>query len=192
MTDKPEINGCLSPALFKNPIGLFVVSALQIVALLFINIFYISAVVILKRLTTHQVAGTSSNRQKINQRAFFHLLAVLMVTNITTLPAIVLAFVLDPRKTDETIMHVIPTLQALNLLINHVLYSAHIKEIRTTIKEKLLSCLMVKEDQCNVNGGESNTNEAIGQSKSACMQSYDTGSSSISGSITIESADLKE
>ena len=135
MTETAKINGCMS--LDLKPIGLFIVAA-PIITLLSMNIFYISSVIMLKRLT-RKASAAKQNRQSVHGRAFFHLFAVLIVTNITTIPAILLPFVMDPRKVP--IMKFIPHFQAMNSVLNPILYSAHINEIRASIKDSLFPCL---------------------------------------------------
>jgi hypothetical protein len=135
------VNGCLSPELFTNRWVVNSVIVTYAVSVVMLNVFYIYSAVIIKRMDRPMSTSTSSYRHVIQKRAFKHLLAVLMVTNVTTFPTVIFPIVLGflGRKTPAT-RYMVTHIQSLNSMINPLLYTAHIVEIRTAVKTRLFSC----------------------------------------------------
>ncbi|XP_060552623.1 cannabinoid receptor 1-like [Ruditapes philippinarum] len=133
-----EVNGCVSITVFRKDNTASFYAGFTLVSLLMLTLFYTGSIIALKR-TGRQTANVHHGRnQRLQQRAFKHLVGVLIVANITTLPFVV-SIVLSASNIFRNIqlLYLSSRIQMLNSAINPVIYSFHITELRTVIKESL-------------------------------------------------------
>lgn len=137
-----SINGCTSPDLFKNRKMLFIFCSFYTGTLFLLNAFYISSMAALKRFEKSHLNNFQGRNQRIQQKAFKHLLAIILATNATTLPLIAILVLMNIKmeRNPERIFFLFQ-LPALNSLFNPILYSLQVVEIRCAMRENSVSLL---------------------------------------------------
>ena len=133
-----QTNGCLSINTFRENGYALTYSAFNIILLVLLTAFYIFSIFALKR-TTRQTANDFRSRNKhLQEKAFKNLVAVLVVANVTTLPLVVnifLSFMNIVRN--GQLLYLSSQMQVATTVINPIVYSFQITELRNTIKGSL-------------------------------------------------------
>lgn len=135
-------NGCFSLDLFEDPKRFTAAGLVYLSALFLITMFYVRSIIALKHVQKSNISHFKGRGQSLQRKAFKHLLAVLFVTNVTTLPNIAVMVIMNTQVTrDPDLMFILVQLQTLKSLLNPILYCTQIREIKTAIKENTQSLL---------------------------------------------------
>lgn len=141
-TDILDVNGCFSESLMGDRRMTLAGFGLFTFVLFVLTLFYIRSIIILKQLKKSTGSDIRGRGERLQGKAFKNLLTVLVVANFTTLPSLVWFIVINFRTSrDSEIMFLVFQAQALNSLLNPIVYSAQISEIRGTVGERFSALL---------------------------------------------------
>lgn len=141
-TDISDVNGCFSESLMADRRLTLAGFGIFTSVLFVLTLFYIRSIIILKQLKKSTGSDIHGRGERLQGKAFKNLLTVLIVANCTTLPLLVWFIVLNFRTShDSENMYFVVQTQALNSLLNPIVYSAQISEIRGTTGERFSALL---------------------------------------------------
>lgn len=141
-SESSTINGCFSLELFENPKRFTAAGLVYLSALFLITMFNIRSIIALKHVQKSNISHFRGRGQSLQRKAFKHLLAVLFVTNVTTLPNVAVMVIMNTQVTrNPDLMFILVQLQALKSLLNPILCCTQMREIKTASKENTGSFL---------------------------------------------------